>query len=82
MKLTLFTCKAIYDQYRAEGEFTADKVYPVTEQISDDYLIVNSDSGRGFSIVPGDDGKYYNGGEPFVEFTRSDIEIDEGSADE
>lgn len=82
MKITLFTCSRIYDQYRAEGELTLEKVYPVTEHIRDDYMIIASDSGRGFSIVPTADGKYVNGGEPFVEFTRSDIEIEEEQTNE
>lgn len=71
-----FKCIAIHDYQRSAGVISANGVYPVTEYISDDYMIVIGDDGRGFPITPGN-GRFVNAGEPFVEFVKVDLPAEE-----
>ena len=71
-----FQCIAIHDMARAEGIVSPNAIYPVFEAISDDYQIVITEDGRGFPIVPGN-GRFVNAGEPFVEFRRVDIPVED-----
>ena len=71
-----FQCIAIHDMSRSAGMFTANKIYPLSERIEDDYQTIVADNGRGFALVPGN-GRWVNAGEPFIEFRQVEVEIED-----
>lgn len=73
-----FKCINIYDESRAVGILTAGKIYPISEEIKKDYVIIVSDDERGLSLVPAKEpGKWFNAGDEFSEFEEVEIEIDQ-----